>query len=465
VTPSQATTDAQGHAQSAFTTGPQTGSQTVTATVTGLPAVTFTVTSQTGPAAAVEVVSGSGQSAQAGTMATLPLVVRVRDASGNPIAGTVVTFATVNGGSLGSAQPTTDAQGRAQTTFTTAPQAGTQAVTATVTGLAAASFTITAQAGAPVAVEPVSGGGQSARAGTSLPQPLVVQVVDGVGNPVEGAAVSFASPDGGSLIPSQATTDAQGRAQTAFTTGSAPGPQTVTATVSGLPPLTFSATAVDACTESTFYSAGANAAGTLEASDCSPAPGYYLDYFALSTSAQGALEISLASTAFGPEASVFGPTRNVMAAGAGPRIKIILAPGSYFAGASSTSPGIGQYTVSSQATTESAASCEVVFATVGIATDQKIAVSDCQDGGNYYSDRFLIALTAGQTITISQNSTVFDSFLTLRDELGTVVASDDDSGGGDNSRITFTAPSAGTYSIQAGTFFSAAIGAYTLVIQ
>ena len=463
--PAQATTDAQGNAQTTFTTGAQTGTQTVTATVSGLTAVTFTITSLTGPAAAVEVVSGSGQTVAAGGAVPQPLVARVRDAAGNPVSGTTVVFETTSGGSLGTTQGTTDAQGRVQTTYTSGPQAGNQTVTATVTGLPPASFTITAQAGAAAAVEAVSGGGQSTRAGTALAQPLVVRVIDAVGNLVQGAVVNFATPDGGSLIPTQASTDAQGRAQTAFTTGATPGNQTVTATVSGLPPVIFSATAIDPCTQSTFYTVGASASGTLEASDCSPASGYYVDYFAFSTSAQGALEIWLASTAFSPAVSVLDQSGNVLAAGAGARIKILLAPGSYFAGASSTAPGIGQYGVASQQTTESATGCEVVFATVGIATDQKIAVSDCEGPAGFHYDRFQIALTAGQAITISQNSAVFDAALTLRDDLGAVVAYDDDSGGGTDARITFTAATAGIYSIQAGTFFSAAIGAYTLVIQ
>lgn len=51
------------------------------------------------------------------------------------------------------------------------------------------------------------------------------------------------------------------------------------------------------------------------------------------------------------------------------------------------------------------------------------------------------------------------------DALGAVVAYDDDSGGGTDARLTFTAAAAGIYSIDAGTIFSAETSLYTLVIQ
>ncbi len=77
----------------------------------------------------------------------------------------------------------------------------------------------------------------------------------------------------------------------------------------------------------------------------------------------------------------------------------------------------------------------------------------------------MISLRAGETVTISESSVAFDAFLTLFDPDGIAVAADDDSGGGTDARIVFTAGVAGTYFIDAGTFDPLAAGSYTLSVQ
>lgn len=79
----------------------------------------------------------------------------------------------------------------------------------------------------------VSGGGQSGKVGASLANPAVVQVSasDGVG--VAGVSVVFSAPAGGSVSPTVATTDANGRASTSMKLGSAVGPQGFAATAAG----------------------------------------------------------------------------------------------------------------------------------------------------------------------------------------------------------------------------------------
>lgn len=108
-----ATTDANGVASAGFLqVGPKVGPNVITATVEGLPPVTFTVASQAGPAAAMGVFSGSGQSGAPGSTLTNPLVVRITDAGGNVKPGASVTFAvTSGGGSLTTSTVTTDATG------------------------------------------------------------------------------------------------------------------------------------------------------------------------------------------------------------------------------------------------------------------------------------------------------------------------------------------------------------------
>ncbi|NUT00148.1 MAG: hypothetical protein HOP96_04145 [Sphingomonas sp.] len=63
-------------------------------------------------------------------------------------------------------------------------------------------------------------------------------------------------------------------------------------------------------------------------------------------------------------------------------------------------------------------------------------------------DWYRIDLTAGQKITIAVNLlTLEDSYLYLRGSDGTILAENDDGGGGRGSRLVFTAPTTGTYYI------------------
>ena len=63
-------------------------------------------------------------------------------------------------------------------------------------------------------------------------------------------------------------------------------------------------------------------------------------------------------------------------------------------------------------------------------------------------DWYRVDLTAGQKVTIAVNLvTMEDSYLYIRNAGGTVLAENDDGGGGRGSRIVFTAPTTGTYYI------------------
>ncbi len=90
-----------------------------------------------------------------------------------------------------------------------------------------------------------SGGGQTAPAGTALPQNVVARVTasDGVG--VAGVTVNFAANNGGVITPATAVSDALGNVSARWTLGAAAGAQTLTITSAGLSgsPLTVNATA------------------------------------------------------------------------------------------------------------------------------------------------------------------------------------------------------------------------------
>ncbi|HET8625556.1 MAG TPA: PKD domain-containing protein [Gemmatimonadales bacterium] len=106
-----------------------------------------------------------------------------------------------------------------------------------------------------LAIRVVDGDGQQGSVGEPLTAPVVVEVTDGEGAPVEDATVQFAltaAGEGGEVTPSTARTDGDGRAQAFVLLGDKVGVQTGEARVTGdgeaLPTATFSAMAVTADT-------------------------------------------------------------------------------------------------------------------------------------------------------------------------------------------------------------------------
>ena len=258
-----ATTDANGRARSTLTLGSQPGLNTVTATVAELESVTFTASGYATPHSLTKV-SGEGQEGSASTQLAAPFVVSVLDEDGAAIAGAVVTFSvTAGGGMLSSTTAPTDANGRARSTLTLGSQPGLNTVAATIAGLESVTFTASGYA-TPHSLTKVSGEGQERPASTQLAEPFVVSVLDQDGAAIAGAVVTFSVTAGEGVLSSTtdanpcivgsstssttATTEANGRAATRLTLGSQPGSNTVAATVEGLEPVTFTATAAEQTT-------------------------------------------------------------------------------------------------------------------------------------------------------------------------------------------------------------------------
>jgi len=210
-------------------------------------ASSFTIAQASTPAAIVKV-SGEGQAAAAGLALPNPLVVQVNDAPGSPISGVTVNFAVTSGSAtLGAASAVTDSNGRAQVSVTLGLTAGSGTIAAAVSGVPAAVFNFTVQPGPAASLSVVSGNNQSAMAGATLTNPLIVRVSDQYGNAVAGASVSFAVTAGGGTVGSSpVATSANGQAQTSWTLGSTAGTNTVQASCTGALPVTFSATALAA---------------------------------------------------------------------------------------------------------------------------------------------------------------------------------------------------------------------------
>ena len=196
---------------------------------------------------AVERMAGDGQRGRPGTPLVEPVVVRILDAGGSPVAGTAVFFSPAAGsGSVTPGTAPTDMAGEARASWTLGDGFGLQSLVASVADGANTLFTATAQRPNELAdsVRVVSGDGQAARPGKGLRSPIVVRVLDEHGAPVEGATVRFETPLGHGLAdPDSVRSDHQGEAATTWTLGEKVGLQLLTASVPDGPGVRFTATA------------------------------------------------------------------------------------------------------------------------------------------------------------------------------------------------------------------------------
>ena len=264
LSPSAVTTGATGTATSTLTRGSTVGSNyfvTVSSTseythLSSLSSGERVVISGTssgtssggtvGAAAEVDVYDGNNQDGSLNSRLAEPFIVEVVDANDNPVEDARVRFrTTIGSGRFSPRTPRTDEDGFAETTFTPT-STGRIRVVATVTGVdSTAAFIV--QGGEPAdALEKVSGDNQSGTPGNALANPFVVEVQDEDGEPLTGHSVTFSvTAGGGSLSETSVTADEDGRAQTRLTLGSAPGVNSVQASVSGVDSVTFS-TSIDA---------------------------------------------------------------------------------------------------------------------------------------------------------------------------------------------------------------------------
>ncbi|PYO40908.1 MAG: hypothetical protein DMD33_16090 [Gemmatimonadetes bacterium] len=236
-----ATTESSGAATfSGLAISGPTASYTLNFGATGLASVVSgTISLTAGPAASIANNSPISQSAPAGTAVASPPSVIVRDASGNPVAGVEVTFATgINSGTVDPTTPiATGADGIATvTSWTLSPIAGPNTLTATpspgtLTG-SPVIFTATGTPGAP---------SSSRSSVTAAPSPITasngasastitVTVLDEFGNAVSGAPVTLSATGTGNALTPSGTTDGNG-VMTGTLSSTGAGTKTITATV------------------------------------------------------------------------------------------------------------------------------------------------------------------------------------------------------------------------------------------
>ena len=200
--------------------------------------------------ARLDVVSGNNQNAVVGTQLPDPLVVRVVDASGNPVRDQLVNFRIVKGGgSVFAGAASTNADGIVQERWTLGTvardtqQAEARAVdNRTGAAIVFATFKAVGQPGAAADLRKVKGDAQPGPVGQPLPDSLVVRVVDAYGNGVAGSTVTWTAASG-TLSAATSASDTGGRAGVRWTLGGTAGSQQATARSGTLPVVAFTAMA------------------------------------------------------------------------------------------------------------------------------------------------------------------------------------------------------------------------------
>lgn len=430
-----------------------------------------------GPPAQVSIQAGNGQTAVAGAALSVGPVVTVRDASGNPVSGVIVTFQiTAGGGNVTYPSVATEMDGSAAAgVWTLGDKVGTNELTASVQGLDPVVFTATGTAGPAAILSKAAGDQQSTNAGTAVTVSPAVRVTDAHDNPVPGITVTFTvDSGGGSVVGATVATDANGLAAVGqWTLGSTPGDNALQATASGLTPVTFSAMGLDPCSNPGTLSADTTVNGTFTTTDCF-ANGVYWGLFNIDVTAQSSIQFTLTSDQFDPYLDMLSgigdPYDGVgsgTAGGTPATFHMLLAPGSYLLRATSTaSNNLGSYTLSAMNVSSDIANCVEVMATPGVTTDQSIDDTDCDGGSGSRFDEVTVYMPKDSTFTILASSTQINTTLRIRDQSGKELDFNDDiASGNTNSKIVFLVPVSAPYRIEVGTHDPAERGAYTLSIQ
>jgi len=228
--PTGVRTDTAGEVRARWTLGPRSGTQRAFAYVGSrrrIPPAEVAATGLPGTPAALAVLSGDDQRGVVAAGLEKPVLVRMLDASRNPVSGVSVRVSP-GSGAVEDSLVTTDSAGVAAVRWTLGRAAGAQRLQLRVSGVSKP-LTVTARARPSAAANLTLEVAEGTRASASRRE-VTATVTDVFGNPVSGAPVRF-SPAAGSASPSNAVTDDRGHAATRWTLGAQPGPQSLKATV------------------------------------------------------------------------------------------------------------------------------------------------------------------------------------------------------------------------------------------
>ncbi len=236
------------------------------------------------------------------------------------------------------------------------------------------------------------------------------------------------------------------------------------------------------CSSPVTINFGQTINGTLSGSDCRFTDNSFFDAYTFSGVAGQQVSVSMASGSFDTFLFLLRPDGTTLSSdddgGGGTDSRIPTGSGSltlpttgiYTIYTSSFSPNTtGAYSLTLNGQTLGG-SCPSTPISIGQTFNGTLSLSDCQLSDNSLFDSYSFSGTAGQTISVSLTSPVFDTYLHLLRPDGTLLADDDDGGDGLNSRIpaesgTLTLPVTGTYKILANSFSPNVTGSYSLTLQ
>jgi len=261
-------TDGSGIARvGSWTLGTTAGANALSATPTGVAAVSFTATGTFDVAAQVVVSAGDNQSATAGSPVAIQPAARVLDQFGNPVQGELVTFQVTSGaGSLTGSTPTSGSNGIVTLgSWTLGGTVGANTLSATVAGVTPLPFNATGLVGPAASMSLNGGNSQTDTVGATLPTPHSVLIVDANGNPVSGTTVTWNVTGGGGSIPASSVSDASGIALATRVFGTVAGTPTANGSAGGLTgsPVAFTATATAGAPASITSSVGGGQSATV----------------------------------------------------------------------------------------------------------------------------------------------------------------------------------------------------------
>lgn len=240
VDPPSAVTDADGRARTVWTLGDLPGRQTLLASVERIDSA-LAIVAEADPVAANTHLTAltDKPSGEAGKELDDTVAIRITDTTGRALADVPVTWVALDGGRATPIDARSDSVGEARVLWTLGPRTGTQRMRAQVgsghgkSAVPPVTIRATALAGEAVGVVVVSGDEQRGAAGASLAKPLVLKVVDAVGNGVADTDLEL-SPSAGSIPDTVVHTDSQGVVRVRWTMGRAAGEHTMGVHLDGI---------------------------------------------------------------------------------------------------------------------------------------------------------------------------------------------------------------------------------------
>jgi hypothetical protein len=213
--------------------------------------------SYTGPGAAAKTVTVSPATSGIPSGGTLPVTASAQDASGAQLSNLLVRWTTSD-----ATLATVTSTGNAAATVTSTGKRGAFTISA-ITPLGLTGSATLTVVPTPAKIVVISGGGQTGVAGSTVAQPLVVEVQSVDNLPVASAPVTFRAVTAGSVSTASATADANGRASTTLTLGQDAGPYQFEVTSGSATPTVVTAIATAAPAANISFLAGNSQTGVV----------------------------------------------------------------------------------------------------------------------------------------------------------------------------------------------------------